>query len=53
MRWCFYRYHVVDPVYFRRDMRVTIQQIGFSRTIAAAASTARVVSSTALDQARS
>ncbi len=29
MRWCFYRYHVVDPVYFRRDVRVTIQQIGY------------------------
>jgi hypothetical protein len=29
MRWCFYRYHVVDPVYFRRDVRVTMQQIGY------------------------
>ncbi|HET6852156.1 MAG TPA: glycoside hydrolase family 172 protein [Pyrinomonadaceae bacterium] len=29
MRWCFYRYHIVDPVYFRRDVRVTIQQIGY------------------------
>jgi hypothetical protein len=29
MRWCFYRYHVPDPVYFRRDVRVTIQQIGY------------------------
>jgi hypothetical protein len=29
MRWCFYRYHVVDPVYFQRDVRVTIQQIGY------------------------
>ncbi|MCA1620543.1 MAG: DUF2961 domain-containing protein [Acidobacteria bacterium] len=29
MRWCFYRYHVVDPVFFRRDARVTIQQIGY------------------------
>lgn len=29
MRWCFYRYHVVDPVYFQRDVRVTMQQIGY------------------------
>jgi hypothetical protein len=29
MRWCFYRYHVVDPVFFQRDVRVTIQQIGY------------------------
>jgi hypothetical protein len=28
MRYSFYRYHVPDPVYFRRDVRVTIQQIG-------------------------
>jgi Protein of unknown function (DUF2961) len=29
MRWCFYRYHVIDPVYFHRDVRVTMQQIGY------------------------
>jgi hypothetical protein len=29
MRWCFYRYHVPDPVYFGRDLRVTMQQIGY------------------------
>jgi hypothetical protein len=29
MRWCFYRYHIPDPVYFRRDVRVTMQQIGY------------------------
>ena len=29
MRWCFYRYHILDPVYFRRDIRVTMQQIGY------------------------
>jgi Protein of unknown function (DUF2961) len=29
MRYSFYRYHVPDPIYFRRDIRVTIQQIGF------------------------
>jgi hypothetical protein len=28
-RWCFYRYHVDDPVYFYRDVRVTMQQIGY------------------------
>ena len=28
-RYAFYRYHVNDPVYFRKDVRVTIQQIGF------------------------
>jgi len=28
-RFAFYRYHVNDPVYFRKDARVTIQQIGF------------------------
>ncbi len=27
--YAFYRYHVNDPVYFRKDIRVTIQQIGF------------------------
>jgi len=29
MRWAFYRYHVLDPIYFNRDARVTIQQIGY------------------------
>ncbi|MDQ6786378.1 MAG: DUF2961 domain-containing protein [Acidobacteriota bacterium] len=29
MRWAFYRYHVVDPIYFYRAARVTIQQIGY------------------------
>ncbi len=28
MRFCLYRYHVPDPVYFHSDCRVTIQQIG-------------------------
>ena len=28
-RYAFYRYHVNDPVYFRKDARVTLQQIGF------------------------
>jgi hypothetical protein len=29
MRYCFYRYHVPDPIYFTKDIRVTIQQIGY------------------------
>jgi hypothetical protein len=28
MAYCFYRYHVPDPVYFRQSTRVAIQQIG-------------------------
>lgn len=28
MRFCFYRYHVPDPIYFRQELRATIQQIG-------------------------
>ncbi len=28
LQYCFYRYHVLDPIYFYRDIRVTIQQIG-------------------------
>jgi len=28
MQYCFYRHHVPDPVYFHKDVRVTIQQIG-------------------------
>lgn len=27
-RYCFYRWHVPDPVYFQRSLRVTVQQIG-------------------------
>ncbi|HEX9928319.1 MAG TPA: glycoside hydrolase family 172 protein [Pyrinomonadaceae bacterium] len=29
MRWSFYRYHVTDPIYFYRDIRITMQQIGY------------------------
>lgn len=29
MRWAFYRYHVPDPIYFQKDARVTMQQIGY------------------------
>jgi hypothetical protein len=29
LRWCFYRYHIPDPIYFYKDLRVTIQQIGY------------------------
>ncbi len=28
LQFCFYRFHVPDPVYFRKDLRVTMQQIG-------------------------
>jgi hypothetical protein len=28
MQWAFYRFHVPDPVYFKADCRVTMQQIG-------------------------
>jgi hypothetical protein len=28
MRFCFYRLHIPDPIYFRKDIRVTMQQIG-------------------------
>jgi len=27
-QWGFYRYHVPDPVFFQKDIRVTIQQMG-------------------------
>jgi hypothetical protein len=30
-RWTFYRWHVPDPVWFHRDIRVTLQQIGGAR----------------------
>ncbi|MEP7229817.1 MAG: glycoside hydrolase family 172 protein [Ginsengibacter sp.] len=26
--WAFYRYHVPDPVYFKKDIKVTLQQMG-------------------------
>lgn len=29
MQFCFYRWHVPDPVYFRKDIRITIHQIGW------------------------
>ena len=30
LQWSFYRFHIPDPVYFKSDCRVTIQQIGGS-----------------------
>jgi hypothetical protein len=30
MRFSFYRYHVPDPVYFKKEIRITIQQIGYA-----------------------
>jgi hypothetical protein len=29
----YYRWHVLDPIYFRRDIRVTMQQMGGSRVV--------------------
>ncbi len=29
MRYSFYRYHIPDPIYFQKEIRVTIQQIGY------------------------
>jgi hypothetical protein len=31
-QWCFYRYHVPDPVYFQSGCKVTLQQIGGEST---------------------
>ena len=28
MEYCFYRYHIPDPIYFHKDIRVCMQQIG-------------------------
>ena len=28
LQYCFYRFHVPDPVYFHNDIRITMQQIG-------------------------
>lgn len=28
LQWAFYRYHIPDPIYFKNDCRVTVQQIG-------------------------
>ena len=29
-QWAFYRYHIPDPIYFKTDLKVTIQQMGGS-----------------------
>ena len=29
--WAFYRYHVPDPIYFKKDLKVTLQQMGGNR----------------------
>lgn len=29
LRWCFYRYHILDQIYFHKDIRITMQQIGY------------------------
>ena len=28
LRFCFYRYHLPDPIYFRHELRAAVQQIG-------------------------
>lgn len=30
-QWSYYRYHLVDPIYFKTDCKVTIQQMGGSQ----------------------
>lgn len=37
LQWAFYRYHIPDPIFFKTDCRVTIQQIGGDGTVALAA----------------
>lgn len=32
LQWTFYRYHLPDPVYFKKDCRITIHQMGSSFT---------------------
>jgi hypothetical protein len=32
LQWAFYRYHILDPVYFKTDFKATIQQIGGDQT---------------------
>lgn len=32
LQWAFYRFHIPDPVYFKTDCRVTLQQIGGDMT---------------------
>lgn len=29
--WAYYRYHVPDPIYFKKDLKVTLQQMGGNR----------------------
>lgn len=31
-QWCFYRYHIPDPIFFTNSCRVTLQQIGGGST---------------------
>ncbi|MGZ8517935.1 MAG: DUF2961 domain-containing protein, partial [Chitinophagaceae bacterium] len=31
MGWAFYRYHVPDPIFFKREIKVTLQQMGGNR----------------------
>ena len=37
LQWAFYRYHIPDPIYFKKDCSVAIQQIGGDATDSVAA----------------
>jgi hypothetical protein len=37
LQWAFYRYHIPDPIFFKENCRVTIQQIGGDGTAQVAA----------------
>jgi hypothetical protein len=54
-QWCFYRYHIPDPIYFYTQCRVTLQQIGgeardFVRRIQKNGAVLKPVSVAATDQ---
>jgi hypothetical protein len=35
--WAFYRYHIPDPIFFKKDLRVTLQQKGGNRKVSVVA----------------
>jgi hypothetical protein len=37
LQWAFYRYHIKDPIFFKTDLRVAMQQIGGAETDSVAA----------------
>jgi hypothetical protein len=32
LQWAFYRYHIIDPVFFKKNIKVALQQIGGDQT---------------------